>query len=359
MKKEINIKNYEQYVVDFIEGNLTPHMESLFNGFLQEHPEIAEEIADLNDIGLPGDNIIFNNKKDLKKPPVKEVGGISEENYENYFVAYNEGDLNLDEKQKVSKFLKSNSSLSEEFNIHQRIKLEVDPKIIFAHKDKLRKKTKISYYRYASVAAALLILIGWSYTRLSTTNASREIISISRITSSISSSSINNNISESIIAERSLFIIPEYNNNDEPFLERNALSISAIDTRNRLVSLSDITDYKSLISPKKIDYSYYLASNENDVTTNKNKKRSLFASVISNQWNKLSDRFSTSSTRPNIDNDPTYVQVLETSITVFNTITGSETRTSKTYNSEGELTSYQVEGRELVMNRNRGTNSSQ
>jgi len=43
--------------------------------------------------------------------------------------------------------------------------------------------------------------------------------------------------------------------------------------------------------------------------------------------------------------------VLDKSLLVFNTITGSETDRVRTYNTEGELTSFQIEGQEVLLSR--------
>jgi len=84
-------------------------------------------------------------------------------------------------------------------------------------------------------------------------------------------------------------------------------------------------------------------------------RKSLFSKVIGGQWNKITRRFSRSKEQ-NIDrqlqsDEPGYIKLIDRSILVFNTVTGSETHVEKTYNNEGHLTDYKVSGNRVYVSR--------
>jgi len=63
---KITIANYEEYVLDFLEGNLEQEDERIFNHFLDQHPDIREEINGVeNYVLIPDYEIQYPNKNSL------------------------------------------------------------------------------------------------------------------------------------------------------------------------------------------------------------------------------------------------------------------------------------------------------
>ena len=62
---KITIENYEAYALDFLEGSLGQREEKAFRKFLDEHPEIKEEMEGLSEIVLIPANIEYPNKDAL------------------------------------------------------------------------------------------------------------------------------------------------------------------------------------------------------------------------------------------------------------------------------------------------------
>jgi hypothetical protein len=92
-----------------------------------------------------------------------------------------------------------------------------------------------------------------------------------------------------------------------------------------------------------------------DASTEPIKKKSLFSKIVGGQLAKIGDRFGRNKEQ-NINrqlekSEPGYIKVIDRSILVFNTITGSETNVSKTYNNDGHLTDYSVAGNTLYVSR--------
>lgn len=63
----IHQNNYEQYVLDYVEGNLSTEQKIAMEQFLQEHPEQSEEIENLFAYQLEPKHIVFNKKELLYK----------------------------------------------------------------------------------------------------------------------------------------------------------------------------------------------------------------------------------------------------------------------------------------------------
>lgn len=69
---KINLENYEAWMVDYIEGNLTIDQQKELNEFLVFHPELQKELEAFNMTKLTADNsVFFPNKEALKQP----IGG--------------------------------------------------------------------------------------------------------------------------------------------------------------------------------------------------------------------------------------------------------------------------------------------
>ncbi|QQS27921.1 MAG: hypothetical protein IPM47_13685 [Sphingobacteriales bacterium] len=72
----INLHNYEEFILDYLEGNLPENVVIQFQEFLALHPEIEEEInllaADMP-VLVPDLEIVFTNKNSLKKEEPKHT----------------------------------------------------------------------------------------------------------------------------------------------------------------------------------------------------------------------------------------------------------------------------------------------
>ncbi|MBC8172638.1 MAG: hypothetical protein H7X71_01920, partial [Chitinophagales bacterium] len=70
----ININNYEEWMIDYLEGNLTRQQEKQLTHFLEAHPELRAELELFQHTKLrPDMNLVFENKEILKK---QETGRV-------------------------------------------------------------------------------------------------------------------------------------------------------------------------------------------------------------------------------------------------------------------------------------------
>ena len=95
MSLDIDISNYELYVMDYIEGELSQEDKAHFEAFLMKHSDVAMEVEELMDSDFSLKPIEdFQDKKSLKIEVVA-IAGINESNYEEAMAASVDADINL------------------------------------------------------------------------------------------------------------------------------------------------------------------------------------------------------------------------------------------------------------------------
>ncbi len=158
---DINIHNYEEYVIDYLEGKLASEEEDAFVNFLIDHPAIAEEIEGLDEITLPKAEKAqsFPGKQALLKETVK--GHDTSLHFDDLCVAKLEGDLSRAEEAEFDIMLDEDPQKARAFAHYKKTILKPDRRIQFPAKGKLKKQ---AFYRnrnlvWLSAAASLALLI--------------------------------------------------------------------------------------------------------------------------------------------------------------------------------------------------------
>ncbi len=161
-KMNINKSNYEEFLIDFIEGNLKPELKKEMDLFLDAHPEIREEVESFEFINISTPkNITFDFKADLKQTGINSTQNISESNYEEYLIASSENDLSNNEEKELNQFLEINPQLDQTNKLYKLSKATPSLAIVFEDKKSLKKSLFIKrrWYYAVSAAASVLILI--------------------------------------------------------------------------------------------------------------------------------------------------------------------------------------------------------
>ena len=155
--------NYEVYFVDYFDGRLSQEAKEELMRFLEAHPDLKEEFYNFDEnVILQADSDITFPKKDSLKKQETARAKPDPENYESWFIAYAEGDLNREEQQQVERFVHDNPALKQEFLIYQKLSLKADSRIRYPDKKRLKKKSRRKrtlLARYAGYAAAAGILL--------------------------------------------------------------------------------------------------------------------------------------------------------------------------------------------------------
>ena len=157
----INHHNYEEYFILYMDNELSSDDRRMVEAFVQQHPDLKEELDILLQYKLtPDTSVTYSGKEDLMK--VNGDDPVTLTNYEEWLVLYMDNELTAGQKITVDKFLASNLSLKEEFALLQRTQLQPEA-IIFANKASLyrtEEKVKPIPVRWWRIAAAAILLLG-------------------------------------------------------------------------------------------------------------------------------------------------------------------------------------------------------
>jgi len=152
---KITRTNYESFFIDYIEGNLPESMIDQFLDFLNQNPDLKEELHLFEEVNLLEEHVVFQEKKQLHKNAADEKHRL-----ENIAIAYLEGDWDADESKTVESYLFTNPEFKREYDLFARTQLKPDFEIKFPDKQKLYRKSGATIaMNWVARAAAVLVLI--------------------------------------------------------------------------------------------------------------------------------------------------------------------------------------------------------
>jgi hypothetical protein len=163
---EINEKNFEEFFIGEMEGDLSKEQSEQLAIFLEKNPSLKKEFNLFSKTKIVPDNaILFDAKQSLKKNIVTSVGSIDEKNYAEYFIAAMEGDLELLKFSELKEFLNKNPQLHKDYSLFGQSKLSIDTAIVFNRKQQLKKKEPVQIFNLkrlyypVSIAASIVLLV--------------------------------------------------------------------------------------------------------------------------------------------------------------------------------------------------------
>lgn len=153
----INRKNYEEYLLLYLDGELSTGDRQAVEAFLAANPDLRQELEILQQAVLQPEPVACPGKESL----YRNGEGIHAGNYQEYFLLYIDGELNEADRQAVETFVLQQPQLQEEFTLLKSTVLPEET-IVFAGKDSLyrtetRRRAIVVSLRWASVAAAVMI----------------------------------------------------------------------------------------------------------------------------------------------------------------------------------------------------------
>lgn len=143
---KINRNNYESYLVDYLDGNLTPREIQETELFLLLNNDLNDLIEDWDKAILIRPNIRYNHKNVLKKD---ELQGCPDY----YAIAAAENSLTITD----IKILKKHPAYQKDINLYSKLKLKVNPDIQYTRKKKLYRPavSKQFIIRYSAIAVVI------------------------------------------------------------------------------------------------------------------------------------------------------------------------------------------------------------
>lgn len=143
----INLDNYEQYLLMYVDNELSAAERMQVETFLRDYPYLAEELEILQQTVLPLENILFD-KSSLLKP-------VPDEKMQEKLLMHLDGELPAGESLALQNDLKADKMLRKEWDILQKTKLDAADIIEYPGKEALYRKEKtriITFVRWAAAA---------------------------------------------------------------------------------------------------------------------------------------------------------------------------------------------------------------
>lgn len=155
----IDINNYEEVIVDFLDGKLDNNAIAELFLFLDQNPKIKAEFNLLNENQhvIEAEPISFDFSSLIKKEKLNVA------DYAEKLIALLENDINLEETKKLEAEMKAYPELAAEFELFKKTKLVAETNIIFANKASLTKNKAFAiiplFTRFSAIAAVFIAII--------------------------------------------------------------------------------------------------------------------------------------------------------------------------------------------------------
>lgn len=152
----IDRHNYEEYLLLYVDGELSATERTMVEQFLELHPDLAAELQILQETVLAPTPVVFPGKSDLYRQPE----GITTANYEEFFLLYVDNELDENGRAAVETFVLQHPETQNSFTA---LKAAVLPQewVVYPDKQSLYRKEEKRrpvniYMRWAALAAAVL-----------------------------------------------------------------------------------------------------------------------------------------------------------------------------------------------------------
>jgi hypothetical protein len=147
----IDKNNYEIYLIDYFEGNLSPNEVAEVLLFLEQHADIKQEFEGMQSFALNTDEVSLDKSILLKS---------ENDFHQQLLVKEIEGELSMIEKVTLQQAIKQNPALQQEQKLFSLTKSTPDLVVTFNYKDQLLKPTlKVSWHQTIIRIAAVVVLL--------------------------------------------------------------------------------------------------------------------------------------------------------------------------------------------------------
>ncbi len=374
----INRNNYEIYFLDYRENQLPAEDVADLMLFLEQNPDLKSEFEDFENISLiPEEMITFESKEGLKKQPVTEVNGINTGNYEEYFIASVEKDLNPDEETNLVLFLQSNTFLQKEFELFKLSTITPDKSVIYNNKSGLYKKAVVFYLKpvlyYAASAAAIILLFFSIYMNIDFSEEKGNILAQLDQGSTIVEDSLVTKKAEA--KEQTISPSREDSNSGiETIINRNPdtkrRSVSPLKRKPEIkdgdlkqikkikITSVDFVDRPSISAITEVrDEVYFVFRNfyaDNNQLASINPEQNENQSVLANIFSRIKSAFQKDRTSEDQPGN-TFWDIADAGISGFNRITGNDLRLNREYGSDGKIKALAFKSESFEISRKKPT----
>ena len=147
----INLNNYEQYLLMYVDNELSAAQQREVESFLRDYPYLQEELEQLKQIILPLEIVSFN-KESLLKP-------VLDDSLQEKLLMHLDGELPAGESLALQNSLAADKMLSKEWAVLQKTKLDATDIVLHPDKESLyRKERSVIAGRFVRWAVAAMLL---------------------------------------------------------------------------------------------------------------------------------------------------------------------------------------------------------
>lgn len=150
----INRHTYEEYFLLYIDNELTVQERNAVEVFIQQNPDLKQELILLQESMLTADTIIFTDKEGLLKN-----NAVNADLQEKLLLLI-DGELDTNESSFIAKQIENDAAVKNEFDLLQQTKLNAEDRIVFENKALLYKKedSKVVVMRWWKIAVAAMLI---------------------------------------------------------------------------------------------------------------------------------------------------------------------------------------------------------
>lgn len=162
----IHRNNYELFFIDYLDGQLSAEQESELMQFLQQNPDLREELEMMQDVpnisDLAADDVVFPEKDQLKKEAAQQP--LSGSHFADLCIAAVENDITTSQQTELNTLLKKHPEKKQDAELYKKTCLQADLSVQYPDKKALyrgkviRLGTKKTIYRLVAVAAMLALI---------------------------------------------------------------------------------------------------------------------------------------------------------------------------------------------------------
>lgn len=157
----INLGNYEEFFILYMDGELSEDQVAMVDAFLLQHPGLQAELDMLMSTKLPADDISFFNKEELFAANMKLATAEDE------LLLYLDNELPSDRKEILSRQLEKSPDLQARHALLLQTKLDASEHIPYPNKEELyRRSERLVFFRpwmRAAAAAVVIAALGLLY----------------------------------------------------------------------------------------------------------------------------------------------------------------------------------------------------
>lgn len=136
MSVDIHISNYEEFLYSYVDGELDAEATAALETFMNEHPQVRQELELLMATRLVPDEMVFSDKTSLYRG-----SEINLYNYEPFLLNYVDGELDGRQAAAVEEFAAAHPAVQKELERFKAARLQPDVNIRFENKAVLYRHT--------------------------------------------------------------------------------------------------------------------------------------------------------------------------------------------------------------------------